>query len=142
MPAIVFDIVAVRDRKAALLRADHELLVEQLAALRGTGQHGKVRVLKAALEKVRLLAESEGVDLGGAPIVEATMSKNLTSEGVLAIWQLLSAGKSQQETARIVGISREVVSKLARRASYYEVTKDLPHLPAQGRWRSHAANQN
>jgi hypothetical protein len=120
MPAIAFDIEAVREQKASLLRADHERLLEQLGAV------------TAALRKVRRVAKSEGVDLdGGAP----TMGKVLTVEGVHAIWDLLMKGKSQIETARIVGVSKEVVSKVANRITYRDITDRLPDLPEQGRWR-------
>jgi hypothetical protein len=73
MPAI--DIDAVRGRKAALLRSDHELLCEQMVALRGTGQPGKLRVVKAAIERVRAVAREHGVDLGDEPDLDGRRSR-------------------------------------------------------------------
>jgi hypothetical protein len=99
MPA--FDIEAVRAKKAALLRGDYQLLLGQLAALRELRQYAKVRVIKLAIEKVRAIAKSEGVELGGAPIM-GDGRKVLSDEGVRAIWELLLKGKSQQETARML----------------------------------------
>jgi hypothetical protein len=68
---------------------------------------------------VEAIAAGEGIGLD--PGIEATMGKDLTREGVEAVWECLLRGKSQQETALIIGVNRSVVSKIARRRSYRKI---------------------
>jgi transposase len=71
------------------------------------------------------------------------MHRILTDEGVGAVWELLLAGKSYQDAARIVGVSPQTVKRLASRESYREVTEGLPSIPPLGRGRPRrVANQS
>ena len=75
----------VSRRKADLLREDFRRIVDELSVLRV--QVAKVRVLKAALLKVRRAAEVEGVDLGPEPVLDGRCK--FTAADIKEIWDLI-----------------------------------------------------
>jgi hypothetical protein len=133
MPTIVFDIDHVRERKSSLLRGDHELLCAQMVVLRGTGQPGKLRVVKAAIERVRRVAAETEVDLGPGPVIVDCRMK-LTEADIREIWSWLLAGVESKTIAERKGVTRPLISRIANRVAWTSVTRDLPELPPRGRW--------
>ena len=82
--------------------------------------------MKLAIEKVRQVAESEGIDLGDPPVMDG---RGWLADGdVVRVWNLLAGGRRQKDVAEITGLSANLVSQIARREIYRRVTADLADL--------------